>query len=124
MSTADERLLRALNAIQCQCMPLEQTQGHKADCWMPGLSAVHATFSDGDIGPWISVADPAQPPPRGRELIVACADWPHFTELGRPVPVRVGLLGPTGRWTVWGAEWTPTHYKVAPTGPRQSRGIG
>ena len=123
MSTAEERLWKALNAIQCTCTPAEQDQGHKPGCWMPGLVTARAEFSAADIASWIAVDDAKAPVPRGRELIVACADWPHSTELGKPVPVRIGILGPGGRWTVWGADWTPTHYKIAPTGPRQTRGI-
>ena len=123
MSTADERLWKALNAIECGCSPAELDQGHKSGCWMPGLVAARAEFVPGDIGPWISIRDLREPAPRGRELIVACVDWPHSTELGKPAPVRIGILGHDDRWAVWGADWTPTHYKLAPVGPRQTRGV-
>ena len=123
MSTEDERLWKALNAIQCACTAAEMDQGHKQDCWMPGLMAARADLMPEGIGPWIPVGDPAAPPPPDRELIVACADWPHSTELGKPVPVRIGVFGRGGSWTIWGASWTPTHYRIAPTGPRQTRGV-
>ena len=123
MTTAAERLAVALNAIRCSCTTAEQEGGHRAGCWMPGLVAARAEFIPGDIGPWIAIGKSRESVPRDRELIVASADWPHSTELGKQVPVRIGILGADDRWTIWGADWTPTHYKIAPTGPRQTRGM-
>lgn len=114
--TDAERLMRALDSIQCGCTIAEQDKGHKSGCWMPGLVAARAAFVPGDLSPWIDVKDPKEPAPPNVTLIVACADWPHSTELGKPVPVKMGYLSAEGRWTVWGASWTPTHYKIAPRG--------
>jgi len=53
---------------------------------------------------------PIETAPKDETLVLlACADWEHTTQLGKPVPIKVGAFA-DGRWWIFGASWEPTHW--------------
>ncbi len=57
--------------------------------------------------------------PKDRPILLACADWPHSTLIGKPVPIKVGgWREDPGYWHVFGASWSPTHWMNLPDGPK------
>ncbi|MBX8824719.1 DUF551 domain-containing protein [Ochrobactrum sp. SFR4] len=63
---------------------------------------------------------PIETAPNSEMLLLACADWP-LVKCGREVPVNVGHKS-FGRWTVFGASWTPTHWMPLPAAPNTEAG--
>ncbi len=63
---------------------------------------------------------PIETAPNSEMLLLACADWP-LVKCGREVPVKVGHKS-FGRWTVFGASWTPTHWMPLPAAPNTEAG--
>lgn len=59
---------------------------------------------------------PIESAPKDKMLLLACTDWAPVRELGREVPVKVGYQS-FGRWTVFGASWTHTHWRSLPSAP-------
>lgn len=61
-------------------------------------------------------------PKDGSLLLFACANWPHSTVLGKPVPIKTGgWFSDERRWDVIGASWTPTHWMPLPASPLTSQ---
>lgn len=61
---------------------------------------------------------PIESAPKDKMLLLACANWAPVEKLGREVPIKVGYQS-FGRWTVFGASWTPTHWRPLPSAPSQ-----
>ncbi|MFK5639898.1 hypothetical protein ACI50E_18875 [Brucella sp. ZJ1_1] len=61
---------------------------------------------------------PIESAPKDKMLLLACANWAPVEKLGREVPIKVGYRS-FGRWTVFGASWTPTHWRPLPSAPSQ-----
>jgi hypothetical protein len=61
---------------------------------------------------WLSI----ESAPKDKMLLLACVNWAPVEKLGREVPIKVGYQS-FGRWTIFGASWTPTHWRPLPTPP-------
>ncbi|NIH74462.1 hypothetical protein FHV99_001669 [Ochrobactrum sp. P20RRXII] len=77
-------------------------------------SAVHAAAGKVEGDGWL----PIESAPKDKMLLLACANWAPVEKLGREVPIKVGYHS-FGRWTVFGASWTPTHWRPLPSAPSQ-----
>lgn len=63
-------------------------------------------------GRWIPVS--AGLPPKNVFLIASDAEWEHSKRRGEAAPMKIGYLEREGKWKLFGASWTPTHWMLMP----------
>jgi len=61
---------------------------------------------------------PIETAPREQMVLVVDVNWPAALQRDQTPPIKVGYLdGSTGTWRIFGASWTPTHWKPVPKPP-------